>query len=100
MRAYRLPSDTLRVPIASGRHRKKLGMTGMVGSRGVLKTDPNAKTYAHVASSVRIDDLVKSDVCLLKADVEGPGFDGSNASPAMPPLLTVATLLMEHRPQI
>ena len=43
----------------------------MAGSRGVLKADPNAKTYTHVASSVRIDDLVQSDACLLKADVEG-----------------------------
>ena len=29
------------------------------------------KAYHHTASSVRIDDLVKRDACLLKADVEG-----------------------------
>ena len=30
-----------------------------------------SQAYTHVASSVRIDDLVRQDVCLLKADVEG-----------------------------
>ena len=34
---------SLRVPLSTGRHRKKLGMTGMAGSRGVLKSDFNAK---------------------------------------------------------
>ena len=73
---YDTPGNyTLRVPIAGGRHRKKLGMTGMAGSRGVLKSDFNAKAYSHVASAVRIDDLVTAAraerVCLLKADVEG-----------------------------
>ena len=43
----------------------------MEGSRGVLKSDFHAKAYTHVASSVRIDDLVDRDACLLKADVEG-----------------------------
>ena len=62
---------TLRVPITTGKHRKKLGMTGMSGSRGVLKSDFHAQSYSHVASSVRIDDLVQRDACLLKADVEG-----------------------------
>ena len=46
---------TLRVPIAGGRHRKKLGMTGMSGSRGVLKSDFNAKAYTHVASAAHDD---------------------------------------------
>ena len=73
---YDTPGNyTLRVPIAGGRHRKKLGMTGMSGSRGVLKSDFNAKAYTHVASAVRIDDLIGPEraehVCLLKADVEG-----------------------------
>ena len=71
---YDTPGNySLRVPIPGGRHRKKLGMTGMAGSRGVLKSDFNAKSYTHVASSVRIDDLMppESNVCLLKADVEG-----------------------------
>jgi FkbM family methyltransferase len=69
---YDTPGNyTLRVPIAGGKHRKKLGMTGMAGSRGVLKSDFNAKAYSVVASSVRIDDLIQSDACLLKADVEG-----------------------------
>jgi len=62
---------SLRVPLATGKHRKKLGMTGMAGTRGVLKTDKTAKAYTHTASSVRLDDLVQRDVCLLKADVEG-----------------------------
>ena len=50
-------------------------MTGMAGAHGVLKSDFNAKAYTHVASSVRIDDLIsvgqRERVCLLKADVEG-----------------------------
>jgi hypothetical protein len=54
-----------------GKHRKKLGMTGMVGTRGVLKTDRSAQAYMHTASSVRLDALVQRDTCLLKADVEG-----------------------------
>lgn len=62
---------TLRVPLAVGKHRKKLGMTGMVGTRGVLKTDRSAQAYMHTASSVRLDALVQRDTCLLKADVEG-----------------------------
>ena len=69
---YDTPGNySLRVPLPGGKHRKKLGMTGMAGSRGVLKSDFHAKSYTHVASSVRIDDLVQRDACLLKADVEG-----------------------------
>ena len=69
---YDTPGNyTLRVPLPGGKHRKKLGMTGMAGARGVLKSDFNAKAYTVSASSVRIDDLVSTDVCLLKADVEG-----------------------------
>jgi len=69
---YDTPGNySLRVPLPGGKHRKKLGMTGMAGARGVLKSDYNAKAYTHTASSVRIDDLVQRDACLLKADVEG-----------------------------
>ena len=78
---------SLRVPLPGGKHRKKLGMTGMAGSRGVLKSDFNAKAYTHVASSVRIDDLVTTDVCLLKADVEG----------YEPQVLQTAQLLLARR---
>ena len=63
---------TLRVPVATSAGRmKKLGMTGMAGSAGVLKTDWQARSYEHVARSVRVDDLVRRNVCMLKADVEG-----------------------------
>jgi len=69
---YDTPGNySLRVPMPGGKHRKKLGMTGMAGARGVLKSDFHAKAYTHVASSVRIDDLVARDACMLKADVEG-----------------------------
>jgi len=62
----------LRVPktLSTGRTRT-LGMTGMSGTAGVLKADWGAKAYIHKASSVRIDELVARDVCMLKADVEG-----------------------------
>jgi hypothetical protein len=36
-----------------------------------LSAHPLAQAYTHVASSVRIDDLVARDACMLKADVEG-----------------------------
>ena len=45
-------------------------MTGMRGSAGVLKKDAG-RAYQHTATSVRVDDVVDRDVCLLKADVEG-----------------------------
>ena len=45
-------------------------MTGMRGSAGVLKKDAG-RAYQHTAASVRVDDVVDRDVCLLKADVEG-----------------------------
>jgi len=63
---------TLRVPIPSKIGRlKKLGMTGMDGAAGILKADWRARSYEHKAASVRIDELVQRDVCMLKADVEG-----------------------------
>ena len=70
---YNTPGHyTLRVPIASKIGRlKKLGMTGMDGAAGILKADWRARSYEHKAASVRIDDLVQGDVCMLKADVEG-----------------------------
>ena len=65
---------TLRVPIVSASGRlKKLGMTGMSGSAGILKADWRAPAYEHTASAVRLDDVVPRDqpICMLKADVEG-----------------------------
>ena len=41
---YDTPGNyTLRVPLPGGMHKKKLGMTGMNGARGILKSDYNAK---------------------------------------------------------
>mmetsp|Transcript_26967 Transcript_26967/g.85807 ORF Transcript_26967/g.85807 Transcript_26967/m.85807 type:complete len:405 (-) Transcript_26967:270-1484(-) len=70
---YDAPGNyTLRVPLPGGMHRKKLGMTGMNGARGILKSDFNAKAATVSAGAVRIDDVLRGrDVCLLKADVEG-----------------------------
>jgi len=62
---------TLRVPQPEGDARMYLGMTYMQGSSGMIKGYKNDATYAHVAESIRLDDAVRSDVCLLKADVEG-----------------------------
>jgi len=74
---YDMPGNyTLRVPYAkrSGRM-KKLGMTGMSGSSGILKADWKAESYNHVAEATRIDDIISANserpVCMLKADVEG-----------------------------
>jgi FkbM family methyltransferase len=62
---------SLRVPIVEEGHpHRKMGMTGMRGSAGVLKKDAG-RAYQHAAASVRVDDLVQRDTCLLKADVEG-----------------------------
>ena len=64
-------SYSLRVPIVEeGQKHRKMGMTGMRGSAGVLKKDAG-RAYQHTATSVRVDDVVDRDVCLLKADVEG-----------------------------
>ena len=46
-------------------------MTGMEGRHGILKSDFNAQSLRVSAASVRVDDLVQRDTCLLKADVEG-----------------------------
>ena len=46
-----------------------LGMTGMVGSAGLLKGYHRARAVS--APAVRVDDVVRSDICLFKADVEG-----------------------------
>jgi len=62
---------TLRVPQPEGNANMYLGMTYMQGSAGMIKGYKDDVTYAHVARSVRLDDVVRSDVCLLKADVEG-----------------------------
>jgi FkbM family methyltransferase len=77
---YDTPGNyTLRVPHPRRVGRKrKLGMTGMEGSAGILKADWKAESYNHVASAVRIDDIIEADprfrsqpICMLKADVEG-----------------------------
>jgi len=63
---------TLRVPQPEAEGRMYLGMTYMQGSAGMLKGYTDRETYAHVARSIRLDDVVRgTDVCLLKADVEG-----------------------------
>ena len=62
---------TLRVPKPDGDAHMYLGMTYMQGSAGMIKGYKDDVTYPHVARSVRLDDVVRSDVCLLKADVEG-----------------------------
>lgn len=62
---------TLRVPKPVGNTHMFLGMTYMQGSAGMIKGYARGETYAHVARAVRLDDLVRSDVCLLKVDVEG-----------------------------
>ena len=69
---YDTPGNySLRVPIVEeGQRHRKMGMTGMRGSAGVLKKD-SGRAYQHTAASVRVDDVVDRDVCLLKADVEG-----------------------------
>ena len=62
---------TLHVPRPVEENRVFLGMTYMNGSAGLIKGDTSDRTYPHVARSIRLDDWVHSDVCLLKADVEG-----------------------------
>mmetsp|Transcript_31834 Transcript_31834/g.99913 ORF Transcript_31834/g.99913 Transcript_31834/m.99913 type:complete len:272 (+) Transcript_31834:37-852(+) len=57
---YDAPGNyTLRVPLPGGMHRKKLGMTGMNGARGILKSDFNAKAATVSAGAVRIDDVLR-----------------------------------------
>ena len=62
---------TLHVPRPVGENRLLLGATYMNGSAGRIKGYTSDQTYPHVARSIRLDDWVHSDVCLLKADVEG-----------------------------
>ena len=62
---------TLRVPKPEGEERMYLGMTYMQGSAGRIKGYKDHMTYTHVARAIRLDDVVRGDVCLLKADVEG-----------------------------
>ena len=60
---------TLRVPKPRRIGRKrKLGMTGMQGSSGILKADWRADSYNHVAQAARVDDVVHPErpVCMLK----------------------------------
>lgn len=45
-------------------------MTGMVGTAGLIKGYNNDFTQIR-APAVRLDDFVRRDICLLKADVEG-----------------------------
>jgi len=53
-------------------HRKKMGMSSMRGEHGVVKGyAANWRNYYTNASSVRLDDLIDRDVCMLKVDVEG-----------------------------
>lgn len=49
------------------------GITGMNGRVGLLKGYSKAQTLAVNASAVRVDDVVNigTEVCLLKADIEG-----------------------------
>ena len=64
---------SLRVPNVN-RHLVRplsIGMTGMDGRAGVLKTIWSAKATVAKAKAVRLDDIVQRDICLLKADVEG-----------------------------
>mgnify|MGYP006135015215 CR=1 FL=1 len=63
----------LRVPIPVKRLDKliPLGMTGMGGRSGYLKTVWSAKANIVKARSLRIDDVVQRNICLMKADVEG-----------------------------
>lgn len=75
---YDTPGNyTLRVPHAKkGGRMRKLGMTGMEGSSGILKADWTAESYNHVAASVRVDEIINehfrdTPVCMVKADVEG-----------------------------
>jgi len=63
---YSAPGNyTLRVPMTTGRHRRKLGMTAMDGEHGVLKADLTSKFYTHTASSVRIDQPQHIHTCVL-----------------------------------
>lgn len=62
---------TLHVPKPVGNNHMHLGMTSMHGSAGMIKGYSPQQTYTHVASAIKLDDVVHSDVCLLKADVEG-----------------------------
>jgi FkbM family methyltransferase len=62
---------TLHVPKPVEQDRVYLGMTYMNGSAGLIKGYTGDRTYAHVARSIRLDEWVPTDVCLLKADVEG-----------------------------
>ena len=57
----KLDGTSLRVPIPDG---------SITDFTGVLKKDAG-RAYQHAAASVRVDDLVQRDTCLLKADVEG-----------------------------
>ena len=51
---YDAPGNySLRVPLPGGRHKKKLGMTGMEGRHGILKSDFNAQALRVSAASVR-----------------------------------------------
>ena len=68
---YDLPGEyDLNVPTPTPRKPLALGMTGMAGIAGVLKTTHTVSTTVK-ARAMRIDDVVRQDVCLLKADVEG-----------------------------
>ena len=62
---------TLRVPKPESHRHRHLGMTYMKGSAGKIKGYSHGETYSVIASAIKIDDLVRSDLCLLKADVEG-----------------------------
>ena len=51
---YDAPGNySLRVPLPGGKHKKKLGMTGMEGRHGILKSDFNAQALRVSAASVR-----------------------------------------------
>lgn len=64
---------SLRVPDVNPKLRRPipLGMTGMNGRAGVIKTVWSSTATTVEAKAVRLDDVIQRDVCLLKADVEG-----------------------------
>ena len=71
--AYYTRGDVYTLNVPRPERYTQHGMTGMSGRIGLLKGYPSSETIQVNASSVRVDDLVPAgtDVCLLKADIEG-----------------------------
>ena len=73
-----------------------IGMTGMDGRAGVLKTIWSAKASVAKAKAVRLDDIVqREDICILKADVEGYEPQVLQTAAALLSRLSVAALQFE-----